>query len=416
MSVPSATPVVSTVHSPAETAKLDHSKLLSKQHSDGGWGLVPIQSRAGRFASFDVAEFEPVTGFETEWKYTPIKALAALLDGELDGSRYEYSTGTPKDGVAGAHVEWAKRTDPRVGSVGKPEERGSANAWSQFDEALVITVAGDDLVQTRLSRSTFTGSAHAAHTVIEAKPNSNGVVIMDNSGVALLTENVEISVADGARLTVISVQEWASDGIHMATHFAKIGRDAFLKHVVVSLSGSIVRVNTNGHLSGEGADVELLGVYFADAGQHLEQQVFVNHDAPHTKSRVSYRGALQGQDARAVWIGDVLIRPTAPGTDSYEENRNLLLTEGTRADSVPNLEIETGDIAGAGHASASGRFDDEQLFYLQSRGIPEDEARRLVVRAFLSAIIQKIGVPAVQERLEQAIELELSDANVGTAS
>ena len=253
-------------------------------------------------------------------------------------------------------------------------------------------------------------AARAAHTVIEAKPHSRGVVILDNSGDALLSENVEITVGDGARLTVVSVQDWAHDGIHLANHFAKIGRDSFLKHVIVSLSGSIVRVNTNVHLIGDGGDTELFGVYFADAGQHFEQQVFIDHDAPHTKSRVSYRGALQGKDARAVWIGDVLIRPSAPGTDSYEENRNLLLTEGTRADSVPNLEIETGDIAGAGHASASGRFDDEQLFYLQSRGLPEEEARRLVVRGFLSAIIQKIGVPAVQERLESAIEVELRES------
>ncbi len=385
---------------------LDHSKLLSKQHSDGGWGLVPIQSRAGRFASFDVADFEPVTGFESEWKFTPVKTLSTLLDSELDGARCEY---TVEDTVAGITHEWVKRTDARIGSVGKPEERGSANAWSHFDDALVITVSGEEFAETSVTRSAFSNSARAAHTVIEAKPNSNGTVIINSSGDALLSENVEISVGDGARLTVVSVQEWANDGIHLATHFAKLGKDAYLKHVVVSLSGTVVRVNTNGHLAGEGSDIELLGVYFADAGQHLEQQVFVNHDAPHTKSRVSYRGALQGEDARAVWVGDVLIRPTAPGTDSYEENRNLLLTEGTRADSVPNLEIETGEIAGAGHASASGRFDDEQLFYLQSRGIPEDEARRLVVRAFLSAIVQRIGVPAVQERLELAIEAELSD-------
>jgi Fe-S cluster assembly protein SufD len=108
-----------------------------------------------------------------------------------------------------------------------------------------------------------------------------------------------------------------------------------------------------------------------------------------------------------VWIGDVLIRPPAIGTDSYEENRNLLLTDGTRADSVPNLEIETGDIAGAGHASASGRFDDEQLFYLEARGIPEEEARRHVVRGFLSGIVQKIGVPDIETRLDDAIEAEL---------
>ena len=416
MSVPSATPAVSTVQKPSASAMLDHSKLLSKQHSDGGWGLVPIQSRAGRYSAFDVAEFEPVTGFETEWKYTPVKILDALLNGALDGSRYEYTAESPEGSSAGVSLEWVARTDKRIGIVGKPEERGSANGWSQFSEALVVTISGEDLAETRITRAAFSNVARAAHTVIEAKADSNGIVIIDSSGGALLSENVEISVGDRARLTVVSVQEWEHDGMHLATHFAKVGRDAFLKHVVVSLSGSVVRVNTNGHLAGEASDIELLGVYFADAGQHFEQQVFVNHDAPRSKSRVSYRGALQGKGARAVWIGDVLIRPTAPGTDSYEENRNLLLTEGTRADSVPNLEIETGDIAGAGHASASGRFDDEQLFYLQSRGIPEVEARRLVVRAFLSAIIQKIGVPAVQERLELAIEAELSDAALGSAS
>lgn len=410
MSVPSATPEISPVTTSSRRVMQDHSKLLSKQHSDGGWGLVPIQSRAGRFASFDVADFEPVTGFETEWKFTPVKKITTVLDDELDGSRYEYALETAGGDPSGAAVEWIERTDDRIGRAGKPEERGSANAWTHFQSALAVTVSGNTPVEARITRSGFGSLPRAAHTLIEAKPHSEAIVVFDNSGDALLSENLEILVGDGARLTVVSVQDWADDGIHLATHFAKVGRDAYLKHVVVSLSGSIVRVNTNGHLSSDGGDIELLGVYFADAGQHLEQQVYVNHDAPHTKSRVSYRGALQGKDARAVWIGDVLIRPTAPATDSYEENRNLLLTEGTRADSVPNLEIETGDIAGAGHASASGRFDDEQLFYLQSRGLPEEEARRLVVRAFLSAIIQRIGVPEIEERLQDAIESELRES------
>jgi Fe-S cluster assembly protein SufD len=147
--------------------------------------------------------------------------------------------------------------------------------------------------------------------------------------------------------------------------------------------------------------------YFADAGQHFEQQVYVHHDAPNTRSRVTYKGALQGKGARTVWIGDVLIGPAAVGTDSYEQNRNLVLTDGTRADSVPNLEIETGDIVGAGHASATGRFDDEQLFYLQSRGITEAEARRLVVRGFLTEIVQQVESPVLQQRLQLAIEAEL---------
>ena len=410
MPAPSPSTASPSISRPSAAA-IEHSRLLSKQHSDGGWGLVPIQSRAGRFSSHDVGEFEPVTGFEAEWKYTPVKRIHALLDGELDGSRYDYGT----EGESGITVEWIERTDARIGSVGTPEERGSANAWSHVDGAIAITVSGDQTVEATVTRSALGHTARAAHTVIDAKPNSRGVIVLQNTGGALLSENVEISVGDGARLTVVTVQEWAHDGIHLATHFARLGKDAHLRHVVVSLSGTIVRVNTNAHLAGPGSDVELYGVYFADAGQHLEHQVFVNHDAPNTKSRVSYRGALQGEGARTVWIGDVLIRPTAAGTDSYEENRNLLLTEGARADSVPNLEIETGDIAGAGHASASGRFDDEQLFYLEARGIPEEEARRLVVRGFLTGIIQKIGVPAVQAQLDDAIEAELRATAGGAA-
>ena len=108
-----------------------------------------------------------------------------------------------------------------------------------------------------------------------------------------------------------------------------------------------------------------------------------------------------------MWIGDVLIRAAAEGTETFELNRNLVLTDGARADSVPNLEIETGEIAGAGHASATGRFDDEQLFYLTSRGIPESQARRLVVRGFFREILTKIEVPEVRERLTAAIEAEL---------
>src|SRR5690606_8290564 len=125
------------------------------------------------------------------------------------------------------------------------------------------------------------------------------------------------------------------------------------------------------------------------------------------RSRVAYKGALQGAGAHTVWIGDVLIRANAENTDTYELNRNLVLSDGGRADSVPNLEIETGLIEGAGHASTTGRFDDEQLFYLRSRGIPEPDARRLVVRGFFAELIQEIGVPEIEERLIAAIEAEL---------
>ena len=409
MSVPTQTESV-TLPSGVATAP-DHSRLGSKQHSDGGWGLVPLQVRSARFASFEVADFEAVTGNEVEWKHTPIARVQPLLDGALEGD-IEPVTGVAASGDS-VLIEWVPRHDSRIGHAGKPEERASANAWSAFESALVITVSGEEPSEVTVTRSGLGSNARAAHTVIHATHHSIGTVVLQNSGGALLSENVEIILDEGAQLTVVTVQQWDPAAVHLASHFSEIGRDARLKHVVVSLGGSVVRVNPSSHLSSEGGDVELYGVYFADTGQHLEQQVFVNHDAPNTKSRVSYKGALQGVGAHTVWVGDVLIRPTAAGTDSYEQNRNLLLTDGARADSIPNLEIETGEIAGAGHASASGRFDDEQLFYLQARGIGEDEARRLVVRGFLSEIVQKIGSPALEERLHSAIEAELT-LNEGT--
>jgi Fe-S cluster assembly protein SufD len=385
---------------------VDHSRLSSKQNSAGGEGLVPVQSRSERFTAYEVSEFEPVTGLEIQWKYTPLAVVRPLLDDTLDGTVVE-----PDSRVTdGATIEWVDRADSRIGRAGAPEERASANAWTSFEKALAITISGDQLAEATVKRSALGATARAAHTVIVAKPNSRGLVVLENSGGAMLTENLEIIVEDHADLTVVSVQQWDTDAVHLASHFATLGNGARLKHVVVTLGGSLVRVNPSTQLAGAGADAELYGLYFADAGQFIEHQVFVNHDAPQTRSRVSYKGALHGDGAHTVWIGDVLIGQKGSGTDSYEQNRNLLLSDGARADSVPNLEIETGDILGAGHATTSGRFDDEQLFYLQARGIPEIEARRLVVRGFLSEIVQKIGVPELEQRLEEAIEAELAGA------
>ncbi len=376
------------------------------EHSDGRFGYVPVQTRSDRFTSVNVADFGPVTGREAVWKLSPVKKFTDLTTGALDGSQYPVESIS----VAGVSVAWVGRGDSRIGAAGAPEERASANAWSSFEMALAITISGEEAKEITVTRAQLGSGPRGAHTIIEAKPFSRAILILSNTGEARLTENVEIILGESANLTVVSLQEWGDTAVHLTNHFATVGRDARLKHVVVTLGGSIVRVNPSVRLSGAGSDTELLGLYFADAGQHLEQQVFVNHAAPNSRSRVTYKGALQGQGARTVWIGDVLIGRDAAGTDSYEQNRNLVLTEGTRADSIPNLEIETGDIKGAGHASATGRFDDEQLFYLQSRGITEDEARRLVVRGFLSEIVQQIGSPVLEERLQAAIEAKLTES------
>ncbi|TAJ46141.1 MAG: Fe-S cluster assembly protein SufD [Herbiconiux sp.] len=372
-------------------------------HSDGGSAFVPVQTRSERFTSTSPDDFAEVTGLEFEWKFAPLAKLKHLTAESVDGSPVAFSYTES----GGATVDWIDRTNALVGSAGAPEERASANAWASVEKALHIKVTGEDGAETVVRRDRFDGSPRGAHIVIEAVPNSKGTVILEQSGDANLTENVEIVVGANAQLTVVTVQEWNDSAIHLSSHFARVGRDASLKHVIVSLGGSVVRINPSIHLVEQGASIDSFGLYFADAGQYFEQRPYIDHVAANTRSRVNYKGALQGEGAHTVWVGDVLIGPHADGTDSYEQNRNLVLSEGTRADSIPNLEIETGNIMGAGHASSTGRFDDEQLFYLQSRGISEEEARRLVVRGFLAEIIQQIGSESLEARLSEAIEAEL---------
>ncbi|GAA4063261.1 Fe-S cluster assembly protein SufD [Microbacterium laevaniformans] len=369
-------------------------------------GFVPVQTRSERPTSFDPADFAVPTGREVNWKHTPLALLGDLLRDEP----------APHD-VIGVNVSAPSSVEqirlrvgeaPR-GEVFRPEDRVSAIAWAQEDEAPLIRIpSGVELEEPIVVQLTGRGGVAHAHVVIEAQAHSRATVVLRHAGTAQQAQNVEIIVRDGAALTVVSVQRWDDDAIHLASHQARVDRDATLTHVVVSLGGRVVRVNPSVELAGAGAEGRLYGLSFADAGQHLESQVYLHHKGAQTFGDVLYKGALQGESARSVWVGDVLIGPDAVGTDSYEANRNLVLTDGARADSIPNLEIETGDIRGAGHASATGRFDDEQLFYLQARGIAEDEARRLVVLGFLAEIVQKIDVPALQDELIAAIEDELA--------
>jgi Fe-S cluster assembly protein SufD len=378
-------------------------------HTDSAATFIPDQSRAERPTSFDVDAFPIPTGREEEWRFTPVDRLRALLtDTPTEEGAIEYAVTAP-DGVRVSVLSPGQ--SPR-GTALVPADRAAVVADANAKEATYIAIPPEAEL-TEPVRIVVTGQPGArsnGHVVLEAGHHSNAVVVLDHQGGGEHTGNVEVLVRDGADLTVVSIQQWNDEAHHLGQHDALVSRDAAYRHIAVSLGGSIVRINTNVKYSGPGGEATLLGVYFADAKQHLEHRSFVDHNAPHCKSRVTYKGALQGDSAHTVWVGDVLIRAEAEGTDTYEVNRNLVLTDGARADSVPNLEIETGEIVGAGHASATGRFDDEQLFYLQARGIPEDEARRLVVRGFLVDIINQIPVPDLRERLHAEIDEELAAA------
>jgi Fe-S cluster assembly protein SufD len=378
----------------------------STAHTDGAWAVIPVQTRSERPRSFDPADFEVPTGREVNWKHTPVDRVAAL---------FEDAAGP--HGIMAVEVRAPAEVVQELLAIGaaprgeffEPDDLPSAIAWHQEAESPLLRIPADvELSEPVVVDLRGQGGLAHAHVVIEAMPNSAATVVFRHSGEAQHAQNVEILVREGASLTVVSVQQWDDAAIHLASHQARVEKDAFLRHIVVSFGGGVVRVNPSVELAGAGSHAELFGLSYADAGQHLESQVYLHHKGHDTKGDVLYKGALQGTGARSVWIGDVLIGPDAVGTDSYEANRNLVLTDGARAESIPNLEIETGDIRGAGHASATGRFDDEQLFYLQARGIAEDEARRLVVLGFLSEIVQKIRVPALEQELFDAIELELS--------
>ncbi|MGN0065163.1 MAG: Fe-S cluster assembly protein SufD [Nocardioides sp.] len=369
--------------------------------------LEHVESHLNPLPSYDLADYGKPTGREETWRFTPLKRLLGILDGAESDAALTLETRVPQ-GITVSTVSAEEAV--ALGEL-PPNELPAALAAArstgavlvdvpaefESDEPLVIGLHGesvDDLVWGR--------------TIVRVGHHAKVTIVLTHTGSARYSAITSYLVGDAANVTVLSLQDWADDAVHLGRDAIRVGRDAEVKHTSVSFGGDLVRLHANVEYAGPGGSAELLGLYFADAGQHLEHRLFADHTAPRTRSNVSYKGALQGQGAHTVWVGNVLIRKVAEGIDTYEENRNLILTDGTLCDSVPNLEIETGDIEGAGHASATARFDDNQLFYLRSRGIDEKEAQRLVVHGFFNDLIRKIGVPELEEQLTATVEAELA--------
>jgi Fe-S cluster assembly protein SufD len=374
-----------------------------------------VASHLHPVASYDLADHPRPTGLEEVWRFTPLKRLRGLLDAEgVTGRALQITVDAP-DQVTTAEVTTAAAV--ALGGPA-PVDRIAALAVANADTALTVTVPAEAELD-RPVMITVVGSGldqpAFGHLVIDVGAYAKATVVLEHHGSATYASSVSVLVGEGAQVEFVGLQLWADDAVHAGQVAIKVGRDAHVKTLSASLGGDLVRLVETSEYAGPGGSVEQFGLYFADAGQHLEHRLFVDHNHPRTSSNVDYRGALQGRGAHSVWVGDVLIRKVAEGITTYESNKNLVLTDGCRADSVPNLEIETGEIAGAGHASTTGRFDDEQLFYLRSRGIDEAEARRLVVHGFFADIIRKIGVPEIEQRLMDAVEAELA-VNVGLPS
>src|SRR4051794_28716571 len=370
---------------------------------------LDVSSHLHPVGSFDMSDHPVPTGREEVWRFTPLKRLRGLqADAPLDGDGYDVKLEVPSGVTAGDVAS----TDSERGLSGfVPTDRIAARVWEASTGVFTVDVPAEtELPEPVVVTVTGRGGdrAIARQLLVKVGAHARATVVVRFEGTATWADTTEVVVGDGAHLTYVTIQDWADDAVHHSTQAARVGRDASLKHVAVTFGGNVVRHDTTASYDGPGGEIEMLGLYFADEGQHIEHRLFVDHTAPRTKSHVVYKGALQGQGAHTVWIGNVLIRKVAEGIDTYEENRNLVLTDGCQADSVPNLEIETGEIEGAGHASATGRFDDEQLFYLRSRGIAEDEARRLVVHGFFNDLIRRINVPELEEQLASTVEAELA--------
>ena len=360
---------------------------MQKTENAPAWWQIPVQTRNERFTSGNPADYPTPSPVQAEWKFSPIDLLNPLLEVTTTDT-YDFT-------VSGATAEWAD-AEKYLGRAGIPEEIFSAKAWESATKSLLLELSGEG-EPVILSRK-IEGQI-AAHTVIIAKPNTKRTVIIRNSGAGTIIENLEIVVSDGATLNLVHLNEFAGTAIQLASHFSKLEKAAELNYFHLNLGGKIVRVNPNIYLDGEQSTGRAYGASLVSPNDYLENRVFIHHHGQKATSDVLFKNVLLGDGSRSVWIGDVLIGPDASGTNSYEANRNLLLSDKARADSIPNLEIETGDIEGAGHASATGRLDDEQLFYLQSRGVGEIEARRLVSLGFLVEILGKIGQPELETEI-----------------
>lgn len=215
----------------------------------------------------------------------------------------------------------------------------------------------------------------------------------------------EIVLADGAKLRYVSLQNWSRDVVQQNKIRARIGRDARLESLTVSLGGDAARAEVEVDLEGPGADSEMLGLYFADQGQHFNQYTLQHHAADHARSDLLFKGALRDAST-AVYSGVIVVDPGAQKTDAYQTNRNLLLDTESEAVSIPQLEIKANDVK-CSHGSTTGPVPEDQRFYLMSRGLRPEVAEHVLVTGFLYEVMSRVTLPKVAEYVERVVQAKL---------
>ncbi len=369
---------------------------------------TPRSDLAPRVISNDPALHEVPNGREEEWRFTPIKQIADFFQEQ------DWSTIAAREAPF-VQVRLADQPSEVEATAGwRAIDLPSALARSRASQVVSIAIPAehesDEVIVVDL---TAAQGGNYGRVEIAAGAFSKATIVLRHDMTADASGIIVTTVGDQADLTVLNMYDGPRTSRHVWQWATTVGRDARFLGLSITLGGAFVRLVPSVRYAGPGGSAQMLGAFLATDEQFQEFRLFVDHNEPHCTSNVVFKGALSGKNTHTVWIGDVLVRREAVGIQTYEMNRNLLLDDGPRADSVPNLELETGDVVGAGHASATGRFDDEQLFYLQSRGIPESLARQLVVRGFFVDVLDKVSDVQLRadvlRRIEERIGMQSWD-------
>ncbi len=289
---------------------------------------------------------------------------------------------------------------------------GREEAWrfAPFDVfAPLLERRGAASVEITLSDGEHHGLVNVGDDVswdIHVANHASASIEISLQGAGEANVNVFARTGVGAALKISILGDTDTSAVRRVCVTLMPGRDSTIHANGVALNGRAFRQETHVQFDEPGAQVELRGLTFAAGEDYLEQRLRVVHNAPHCTSNVVYKSAA-ADTGHIVWVGDIVITREGTAADTYELNRNLVLSAGARVDSVPNLELETGEVIGAGHASATGRFDDEQLFYLQARGIPSDVARRMVVEGFFAELLGAMALGEAGEKVLANIHARL---------
>jgi Fe-S cluster assembly protein SufD len=397
------------------------AEALSAELHEPSWLL---QRRLDAFDIFEKLD-DPDPKSE-DWRYVDVRGFdfSAFAAPEPRSLALDLPEDLAKKGVIFTEMRTAVTDHPELvqehffTDVPVDEHRFTALHAAFFSEGVVLYVPPGVDVEFPLEalRRLDAGGSTFPHTSIVVDENASLTFVdrfqsEDAGAPALCASVVEVEARRGALVNYISLQQWGRSVQHFQTQRFTGHRDSTVRSVAVNLGSKFGRTQVECVLKGEGSFSEMLGLYFADTDQHFAQRTLQSHNAPHSTSDLLYKGALK-ENSRSEYSGLIKVLQGAQGTDAYQANRNLVLSDDAMARSIPQLEIEANEVR-CTHGATVSPVEEEHLFYLMSRGIDRVTAQKLVVFGFFGEVLDRIRVPAVREELSDAIAAKVEGS--GTA-